>query len=146
MPIYYLVLHRIKIPDMLTNTNSFENVAFRIVPLLLTKLYTYYLRTCSDKQESFTCKRLWRSCYHGSILIPAWINNHIYHKMLGEIIYPSSNSNGATVEVLEWISNFIPHFTRYVVTYPCWDYIASMLLKWTSHHWENFALFWQLLK
>ena len=27
----------------------------------------------------------------------------------------------ATVEVEEWISNFIPHITRRVITYPCGD-------------------------
>ena len=27
----------------------------------------------------------------------------------------------STVEVWEWINNFIPHFTRHVITYPCWD-------------------------
>ena len=29
--------------------------------------------------------------------------------------------NRATVEVWEWISNFILHFTGQVNTYPCWD-------------------------
>ena len=28
----------------------------------------------------------------------------------------------ATVEVWEWISNFITHFTEHVLTYPCWDW------------------------
>ena len=28
--------------------------------------------------------------------------------------------HGATVEVWEWISNFITHFTGHVITYPCW--------------------------
>ena len=32
------------------------------------------------------------------------------------------NFNGATFEVWEWISNFIPHFTVPVITYPCWDW------------------------
>ena len=27
----------------------------------------------------------------------------------------------ATVEVWKWLSNFISHFTGYMVTYPCWD-------------------------
>ena len=27
---------------------------------------------------------------------------------------------GTTVEVWEWISNFIPSFTGHVITYPCW--------------------------
>ena len=26
-----------------------------------------------------------------------------------------------TVEVWEWISNFIPHFIGYVITYQCWE-------------------------
>ena len=38
----------------------------------------------------------------------------------GEIIYSFPNFNGATVEVWEWISNFIPHFTGHVITFPWW--------------------------
>ena len=38
-----------------------------------------------------------------------------------EITYSFLNFNGATVEVYEWISNIIPHFTWRVITYPCWD-------------------------
>ena len=46
-----------QIPDMLTNTNSFEIDTFRIFFLfLLTNSYIHYLRTCSDKEESFTWK------------------------------------------------------------------------------------------
>ena len=33
--------------------------------------------------------------------------------------YPFPNFNGCTVEVLEWISNSTPHFTRCVITYLC---------------------------
>ena len=29
--------------------------------------------------------------------------------------YPFQNFNGATVEVLEWISDFIPHFAGHVL-------------------------------
>ena len=39
--------------------------------------------------------------------------------MWDEIIYLFLNFNGATVEVKEWISNFIPHFIMGVITYPC---------------------------
>ena len=39
--------------------------------------------------------------------------------MWDEITYPFSNFNGCTVEVWEWISNFIPHFTGHVITYTC---------------------------
>ena len=58
---------------------------------------------------------------HGLILIPAWTSNYIHYKMWDAITYPLLNFNGATVEVYEWISNFISHVTRYVITYPCWD-------------------------
>ena len=30
---------------------------------------------------------------------------------------------------LEWINNFIPHFTSYMISYPCWDNSQSMLVK-----------------
>ena len=30
------------------------------------------------------------------------------------------------------INNFIPHFTRYVITYPCWDLSESILVKGAS--------------
>ena len=32
-----------------------------------------------------------------------------------------SNFKSCMIEVWEWTSNFIPHFTRHVITYPCWD-------------------------
>ena len=35
--------------------------------------------------------------------------------------YPFPNFNGEAVEVWEWISNFIPHFARYVITFPYKD-------------------------
>ena len=58
---------------------------------------------------------------HGLTLIPACISNYTHYEMRDEITYPFLNFNGATVEVQEWISNFIPYFTRQVITYPCWD-------------------------
>ena len=41
----------------------------------------------------------------------------------------SQTSNGATatIEVWEWISNFIPYFIMDVITYLCWD--LTMLVK-----------------
>ena len=58
---------------------------------------------------------------HGITLLPAWIGMYIHYKVWVEITYPFPNSNGATVEVWEWTSHFIPHFTRCAITYPCWD-------------------------
>ena len=59
--------------------------------------------------------------WHGLTLIPTWISNYTHYNVWDEITYPFLNFNGATVEVWEWISNFIPHFTGHVITYPCWD-------------------------
>ena len=46
---------------------------------------------------------------------------HLPSKVWDEITYPLQNLNGEAVEVLEWISNFTPHFIMDVITYPCWD-------------------------
>ena len=35
--------------------------------------------------------------------------------MWDEITYPFPNFNGATVEVCEWMTNFILHLTEYVI-------------------------------
>ena len=47
----------------------------------------------------------------------AWISNFIHYRVWDEVTYPFPNFNGATIEVWEWISNFTPHFTGYVITY-----------------------------
>ena len=49
------------------------------------------------------------------------ISNHKPNKVWDEITYPFPNFNGCTIEVWEWISNFIPHFIIDVITYPWWD-------------------------
>ena len=47
---------------------------------------------------------------HGLTLISAWISNHKSSKVWHEIPYPFPNFNSCTVEVWEWISNFVPHY------------------------------------
>ena len=47
--------------------------------------------------------------------------DYIHYKVCDEIIDPFPNVNGYTIEVWEWISDFIPHFTWHVITYPCWE-------------------------
>ena len=54
-------------------------------------------------------------CWHGLILTLSWISNHMPGEVWGEITYPFPNFNGATVEVLEWISNLIPHVIMDVI-------------------------------
>ena len=63
----------------------------------------------------------WSLYWHGLTLIPAWISNHMLSKVWDEITYPYPNFNGRTVEVWEWISNFITHYIMDVIAYPCWD-------------------------
>ena len=38
-----------------------------------------------------------------------------------ENTYSFSNFNGATVDIWEWINNFIPHFIMDVITYSRWE-------------------------
>ena len=88
---------------------------------------------------------------HGLTLIPAWISNYTHYEVLYEITC-------ATVEVWEWISNFIPHFTGHVITYPChfnidwnisphdWNISPHNLTKSWRHATgvRNLQLFWNL--
>ena len=53
--------------------------------------------------------------------IPAWMNYYIHQNVWDEITYPFPNFNGFTVEVWQWISNFIPRFMMDVITYLCLD-------------------------
>ena len=45
------------------------------------------------------------------------ITSQMYSKVWDGIISPFPNFNGTTIEVGEWKSNFIPHFTGHVITY-----------------------------
>ena len=45
-----------------------------------------------------------------------------------EITYPFPNFYITTVEVWEWMSNFIPQFVIDIITDPCWDQRYSMLI------------------
>ena len=45
--------------------------------------------------------------------------SHLY-KLWDELTYLFPNFNGAAVEVWEWISNFIPHFSVYVIVFTLW--------------------------
>ena len=62
-------------------------------------------------------------------LIPALISNHMPSKVCDEITYSFPNFNGCTVEVWKWISDFIPDFIIYIITYPCCDWSNTMLVK-----------------
>ena len=58
-----------------------------------------------------------------------WINWNCMDKWLhplwnvgwNYLSIPKLQRNGSTVEVWEWLSNFIPHFIMNIITYPCRD-------------------------
>ena len=54
-------------------------------------------------------------------LTPAWTSNYINYKVWGEITYLFPNFNASSVEIYDWISDFIPPFIGHVITYPWWD-------------------------
>ena len=60
-------------------------------------------------------------CSHGLILIPVCTSNYIHYKMWDEITNQFPSFNDETVEVWEYISNFIQYLTAHVMTYPWWD-------------------------
>ena len=70
---------------------------------------------------------------HGFTSILAWISNYIpnyiHDKVSDKITYSVPNFISATVEVWEWISNFTPHLTWWVITYPCCHKSQSVFAK-----------------
>ena len=68
-----------------------------------------------------TCVRhdgyFWGPFYKNELtLIPALVITSLVK--CGINYFPILKFNGETVEVWEWISNFIPHFIMDVITYP----------------------------
>ena len=49
------------------------------------------------------------------------INLYNHYILQDEIIYPFPNFNGYTVDVWEWMNNFMPHLRMEVIIYPCWN-------------------------
>ena len=43
------------------------------------------------------------------------------NKVWDKITYPITNFNGFTVEIWEWVSNFISHLIMDVINWPCYD-------------------------
>ena len=62
-------------------------------------------------------------------LLLTWINLNLSMVITSIIkcglklfIHSQTSTFNCIVEVWEWISNFISHFTGHVITYPCWDW------------------------
>ena len=56
------------------------------------------------------------------------ISNYIHYKVWYKITYTFIKFKDVTLEIWEWIRNFI-HSLGHVITYPCWEYSESMLVK-----------------
>ena len=65
-------------------------------------------------------KNMMEYCYLKSIDDHLILETKII-RTYGELTYLFLNLNISTVEVWEYISDFIPHFIMDVVTYPWWD-------------------------
>ena len=88
---------------------------------LYVPVWTFHIiRDFSNHAGEDTCGPFY---YHWLTLISAWISNYTHYNVWDEITYPFLNFNGAIVEVQEWISTFIPHFSG-----AC-DYLSMLGLK-----------------
>ena len=59
------------------------------------------------------------------------------NKVWSEITYPFPNFNGCTIEVWEWICNFILYFILDIITNPCWETIHYLRHCWNIVNWMN---------
>ena len=111
---------------IIISKGSIDNTSYSLkVMVLCQKLAILYRSQCWPFWPTHLCAT-WSPWYkQGLTWIPAWLSNDIHHKMWDEITNPFPNFNVRTVECCEWTSNFIPHLTVYLITFPC----QSMLLK-----------------
>ena len=57
------------------------------------------------------------------------MSNYNFYNAWDGIVFPFRNFKAATVEVCEWTSYFIPHFTWHAITYPYLYQSKPMLIK-----------------
>ena len=79
--------------------------------------------TINNKMHNPVMHLVWRTLTYGFTLIQACISNHMPSRVWDELNCPFPHVNGCTVEVWEWIRNFISHFKN-----GC-DYLSGLELK-----------------
>ena len=87
---------------------------------ILIGIHTFSLKKIHLKMSSAK----WRPFCLGLnvlTLIPVGLSKHTNYKVWYESTYLFSNFSGFTVEVWGWKNYLNPHFTMYVITYPCWN-------------------------
>ena len=86
---------------------------------------------CHSTCATLLCLLVGTVYQYGITLVLPWISKHIHNKVWDVITYPFLKFNSHTVDVWDWISNFI-HFTGHGVTYPRCDWSWYMLIKWAT--------------
>ena len=59
-------------------------------------------------------------------IILAWMRNYLHWKVWDEFTSTFPSFNGSTVELWEWINDFVPHFIGHMPTYPIRHWTQSM--------------------
>ena len=104
-----------------SNIGTYDLILTTVTILVLsTGIYYYKFRsntaeTCPT--YNYNVARALTKGEHELTLALAWISNHLPGEVWDEFTYPFPNFNGRTVEVWEWIRNFILHFVMNVSTY-----------------------------
>ena len=75
--------------------------------------------------------------HHWTCICIFYSSTFIFRKVWNEITYPFPTFNSGTVDVKVWTSNFIPHFTGHVITYPCWAKSRFYFQKFKAIHTYN---------
>ena len=88
---------------------------FHVNPFHVTHLMYGYLRY-SLRRYHITQYLMFPCCVYKQSWSPFY--QHALYKVWDEITYPFPNSNGCTVEVWEWMNNFIPHFRVDIIHEP----------------------------
>ena len=135
-PIFFRVLHHVTIKaNCITATSQgclgvpnhrqleylFNNIRDRIADPVNVGLPSQSVSNIKFMTSSWIPIPVATFYWHWLSLIPSCVTDHIHGKLWDGIIYSFLNFNGCTVEVSEWISNFIPRFIMDVITFPCWD-------------------------
>ena len=95
----------------------------KAVPLLAKRLVLASCSVGNTTPRGFFYK-------YGLTLITAWISNRLPCKVWNEITYLLKIFNGCfTVDVWEWISNFIQDFITCIITYSLWIKVNACLSK-----------------
>ena len=115
----FTVVRRNEYPGNFKHFFSFSKISFRMGVLFSQCTITsiglncIYIYTWVRHESNFSSWLTW---------IPAWITNCIQYEVWVKLFIHSQTPTAVPLKFGKWICNFIPQFTRHVITYPCWDH------------------------